>query len=478
MLPKKTIKRFYSATHGGGKTQQLKVMGLVVLVVAGLGVYLFNFSKAATSPYASLNADTGTLAGCAAAQSDSTASDGKSVVFNGCGSGQVTLNTASFNQRVTIGHGFVEASARQIVRTSNDVVYVITSDDNASPAVIRVWKGSPAGIPTSFSEVDAAHHPSASKIGSPDTRLNRSNVIQVAYNDESNHNLYYQTFNTATDTWGGRTALASNAETGLNDGSQLDRTGNVAIILDQNDNPNIAYITTANTVLYLPSNGTSGSFTAAQTVATGTLPVHPALAMDGTGAVDLTWANNTASLGCNSCSPTNPNTSILFAQRNPGGTWGSVETAGTNANSNVYLDQSPSIIANSSNVPYITYIDGNPNGDNVHIVHRTGTNAWADSSPSSASYAGTEHDPNIYSQGTNIYNFPGHNGNINYGYQYQLNGAGNAWSSFVLLDSTKNDGSASVRWDPARENDSRVIDTIYFNENSPTTMYYMAVQPH
>jgi hypothetical protein len=459
-----------------GKLKEKTMAITVIVAVSVVGVYFLTASHAAT-PFASVTAASGTLSGGAAINSAD-----QSVTFGSSSSGQVQLNAASFNTRVTIGHGFVEASARQVVRTSNDVVYVITSDDSTNPAAIRVWKGSPAGIPTSFSEVDAGHHPTASKIGSPDSRLNDNNVIQIAYNDESNHTLYYQTFNTNTDTWGSRTSLATNAATGLNDGSQLDRTGNVALILDSNDNPNIAYTTTTNTttanaVIYLPSSGTSGGFGTPQIVATGTLPIHPALAMDSTGAVDLTWANNTASLGCSSCSPTNPSSTILFAQRSSSGTWGSVETAATGANSNVYLDQSPSIIATSVNVPYITYIDGNPNGDNVHIIHRTGPNAWVDDSPTAASYAGTEHDPNIYSQGTDIYNFPGHNGNINYGFQYELSGAGHTWSSFQLLDSTKNDGSASVRWDPARENDDRVIDTIYFNEDSPTTMYYMAVQP-
>jgi chitodextrinase len=82
-----------------------------------------------------------------------------------------------------------------------------------------------------------------------------------------------------------------------------------------------------------------------------------------------------------------------------------------------------------------------------------------------------------YSAGTDIYAVPGHNGNLNFGYQYEHGGAGQGWSSFATLDSTRNDGSPSVRWDPARETDSRVIDAIYFNENAPTTLLYMAIQP-
>jgi hypothetical protein len=236
-------------------------------------------------------------------------------------------------------------------------------------------------------------------------------------------------------------------------------------------------------VVYIPSSGTSGSFGTPQTVATGTLPIHPALAMDSAGVTHLTWANNTAAVDCGSgCSPTSPNASILYAQRSTGGTWSSPETVATGANSNIYLDQSPNIITNSNNVPYVVYIDGA--NDHMHIVHRTGANTWVDDSPAAASYGGFVHDPTIYSQGTDIYAIPGHSGNspintfnINYGFQYELGGAGGSWSPFQFLDNTSNDGSASVRWDPARENDNRVIDTIYFNEDAPTTMYYMAIQP-
>jgi chitodextrinase len=389
-------------------------------------------------------------------------------------SGQVSLNPTDFNQRVTVGHGFVEASARQVVRTSNDVVYIITADDSTDPASIHVWKGSPAGIPTTFTEMDAADRPTAYRIGSPDTRLDRNNVIQMAYSDETNHTLYYQTFDTKTDTWGTRRALAANAETGLADGSTLDRTGNVAIILDGNDNPGIAYTTTSNTVTYLPSDGSSGGFGPAETVARGTLPIHPALAMTSTGAVDLTWANNTAPLGCDTCSTNSPSSTIMFAQRSPSGVWSAPETVATEANSNVYLDQSPNIVTDSNDVPYVVYIDGD--GDHVHVVHRA-SSGWIDDSPPPASYAGYVHDPTLYSAGTDIYLFPGHNGNINFGYQYELGGAGTQWSAFDVLDSTQNDGSASVRWDPMRDNDSRVIDTVYFNEDAPTTLFYMAIAP-
>jgi hypothetical protein len=71
---------------------------------------------------------------------------------------------ATWSPIVRVGPGYVDCFARQVVRTSSDVVYVITNASGFSggtlPSSIRVYKGSPAGNPTSFAEVDAAHRPS------------------------------------------------------------------------------------------------------------------------------------------------------------------------------------------------------------------------------------------------------------------------------------------------------------------------------
>jgi hypothetical protein len=60
-------------------TWQIRII-VFVLVVAGIGTYLILSSHAAT-PYASINADSGTLAGSASIQTDSNAYDGKYVQF-------------------------------------------------------------------------------------------------------------------------------------------------------------------------------------------------------------------------------------------------------------------------------------------------------------------------------------------------------------------------------------------------------------
>jgi hypothetical protein len=90
------------------------------------------------------------------------------------------------------------------------------------------------------------------------------------------------------------------------------------------------------------------------------------------------------------------------------------------------------------------------------------------------------HTPQIYGRGDDIYAFLGHDVNINFGYAYHL--AGNPWSSYIRLTTVQDDGSVSIRWDPARETNAGVIDTAFFDENSTGSnwqpeAYYMAVLP-
>src|SRR5262249_56525890 len=70
---------------------------------------------------------------------------------------------------VDVGPGSVDATTRNVLRTSAGRVYVIADDDSAAVSnpvhaatgagVIRAYKGNQAGTPTAFAEGDAANHP-------------------------------------------------------------------------------------------------------------------------------------------------------------------------------------------------------------------------------------------------------------------------------------------------------------------------------
>src|SRR6476646_5337619 len=109
---------------------------------------------------------------------------------------------------VTVGPGYVDCYTRQVVRTSADVVYVVTNASGFSggtaPASVRVYKGSPAGNPTSFAEMDSAHHPANTvRMGGVEAKIaGADRFIQIVYEDIGTGQARYVKFDTQTDTWG------------------------------------------------------------------------------------------------------------------------------------------------------------------------------------------------------------------------------------------------------------------------------------
>src|SRR4051794_38654787 len=74
------------------------------------------------------------------------------------------LGQASWDPIVTVGPGYVDDYARMVVRTSSGLVYILANaslgPEQNGASSLRMYKGSPAGSPTTFTEVDAAHRPS------------------------------------------------------------------------------------------------------------------------------------------------------------------------------------------------------------------------------------------------------------------------------------------------------------------------------
>ena len=419
---------------------------------------------------------------------------------------------------VTVGSGWTEASARQIVRTAGDIVYIITGDDNPCNAnsgqtvgLIRAWKGSGAqtgnsAVPTAFTEMDSAHHPASSgtnascatgagvthMLTSPDLRLDNVGIIHVAYIDGANATVYYNTFSTVSDTWGSPETVSTGARTDSDSG--WPRQVQVALALDANNKPHIAYATSGSSNSIAYRNRVSGSWSSATTIASGTNQAHPSMVTSVDGALHLAWIDSSQSSSgikyskCTTCS-TSPN-------------WITAESVATGVLVNGDNDQGPSIATDSGSLPYVLYLVGTVSGNDnyVRVKYRTSGGTWTDNTPPSSSGGASSssgtwytHTPGIYlDSGGDIFVFLGHDVNISPGvYEEQMGGVGNNWGAAVQVDPRNStnttaglpglDGSASVRFDPLRDNNTGLIDLLYYDESDGTsgyahhaTLYYKA----
>jgi hypothetical protein len=419
------------------------------------------------------------------------------VVRNDSTATSPTPSPAASSQGVLVGNGFIDASARQVVRTANNVVYVIVADDDAcqggGSGSLHISKGvgSQPGnpyVPTSFVEQDAAHRPvsastadctysAASMLQGPDSRLDNAGIIHTVYADGQTGNVYYQTFSTLTDLWGSRVVIGTGAR--VSDGSSWPRSGQVALSLDSHDVPHVAYVSSGTSNVLRYTDRVGGSWSSPATVASGTNLMHPTMVTALDGTLHLAWLSNSLATHAD-----------IYYAHYAGGTWSTpelVSSGDTNVLSNGDSDQGPGITVNASGTPQVVFMDGGVSASNdyVRMRYRTTAGVWTDNTPpggtggtSNANGTWFAHTPQNYTSanGSNFV-FLGHDKNIEFGYQYQLGGTGTNWGAYTTLDPQRSsapaagdtcepgtDGSASIRFDPLRDNNPGIIDVIYFDE--------------
>jgi hypothetical protein len=384
----------------------------------------------------------------------------------------VNLDETDLWKKVTVGPGLAEASSRQVIRTADGRVYIFAADDTAQkagtgPGVIRAYRADETGVPSSFGEADGDHRPTGvapgGVLGGPDVRLDSNGVAHVLYVDKANGALVHQTFSTLTDTWGPATTIA----TGVDVGTHPFRRGETAsaLVLDANDTVHVVY-TSLGSVLF--TSNVAGTWTAPETVSTGTEPIHPQLAAEENGDLQVVWLEQ------------GPAPQIRWAKRTAG-VWGTPETVASGVLGNSNLDQGPSIVLDSENQPRVLFLSCcAPSTTYVRVTARTDFGWVADTMP----YDLYAHTPQIYGRGDDVYAFLGHDDQIRFGYAYHL--SGQPWSEYIPLTSLADgelDGSASARWDPLHETNPDIIDVAFFDEDKNgdhswlPELYYMAVPP-
>jgi hypothetical protein len=386
--------------------------------------------------------------------------------------GSAAIDPALAGKRVVVGGGYVENTARQVIRTVDDRVYIFAADDTGQrlgtgPGVVRSWKANTTGIPTGFAEVDAAHHPVAAGgtgnvITNVDVRLDRSGIAQLIYVDETNGNLYYRTFSTLTDTWGQPSVIA----TGVYHSYYLiKRSRNpAAMTLDSADNLHVLY-TNGSTLYYIKQS--SGTWSSPVAIASSSDLMHPMIACDNADNLYVSYLDNAAP-------------AVKFVKRQAGSAWLAPETVDSSqTQNNATGDQGPTIVVTASGTPYVLWIMQGPS-TYIKIKYRT-PSGWVWDNPTQNLYS---HAPQVWSQNDDVYAFLGHDDQVRFGYDYHL--AGQSWAPYTSLTTPAQgtiDGSANVRWDPPRDNNPGVIDATFFDENKNddsnwiAELYYMALLP-
>ncbi len=355
---------------------------------------------------------------------------------------------ATWSPIVEVGPGYVDCYTRQVVRTSGDVVYIVTNASGFSGGTalssIRMYKGNPAGNPTSFVELDAAHRPANSiRFGGVEAKLaGTDRFIQIVYEDIQASQTKYVKFDTVTDTWGTPEVVGP-----LNGQNSVNRYfGKTGLALDANGLPHVITGGTNEAMYY--TNRTAGSWSAPVAVTSSSAHMHPSLAFDRNGVLHLAFYDGTASM--------------LYRQRNPTtGAWSTAETV-TSSASTSQADESPSMVIDSSGRPLVNYIAGDFSF-HYKLAVRTAANTWSDISPTAA-VAG--HGPGLYiDSADNIFALEGHDLTaIQPSVEIR---SGGTWGPYLILASgpPTRDGSASARWDLLWPGNTAHLDTVNMDES-------------
>jgi hypothetical protein len=383
---------------------------------------------------------------------------------------------------VRVGPGVSESSQRQVVRTRERFVYIASVDDDGysggAAADLHMYRATSAGVPTAFASADAAHDPHVTQpldLSGGDARIDAAGIIHLTYvianlgNDDAGGyaanslRVMYQTFDTATDTWGSAEAVSELPAEG--DGLR----GKVvsALALDPSGKPLVVTASSSGVSAWSPA--ASGGWS--RTAISDPRALHPSLAIDTSGRAHLAWLS----------SPSDK-PSIRYASRAPSGDWSAPEiVADADVLSNDTNDQSPSLAFDASARPIALWLDAN---DDIRIGIRDADGVWRPDDPSPT----FTHTPGLYLRGNDRVVFLGHDADGHPAYLSHAAGAPD-WSTVGVFAPPADedgyyayDGSASVRFDPLFDPDCRIVDVAFFAEYSERPgrvgkpdLYYAAV---
>jgi hypothetical protein len=370
--------------------------------------------------------------------------------------------------------GYTDVSPKQIVRTSDNFVYIVATNCDAYPCMqssqtVRVWKADSPGAATSFSRLDSAHEPVDA--GSVAAAIDATDTIHIVWQDRngaSNTRIRYATFRTSLGTWGTQESLETNVST-ASDTGQGDHF--VALALDANGKPHVTFLYydgARRRVAY--RHRVSGLWSVRTFIDNNTYgPTEqawlPNIAFDSAGRRVFAWLTG----GLNGDS----NGVIRVRVMDTDGTFG-VRADVSTATAKVGIDQSTSLLCDGR--IHITWILGAAaGGEFVRYAYAAeGKNpVFTANHPADAA----THNPSLG---------PGPDGTIRiYGpgseapnddslYYWEGTGGAGSWSGRNPYSDGAFDSSVSTRWSQYFFAYPQTLDIAYWNQNYPNDLYYGA----
>jgi hypothetical protein len=251
-----------------------------------------------------------------------------------------------------VGPGASDVVPHQILRTSNDRLYLFTSQQYST--TIRAYWTSATGLPNSQAAFDrsAAVNAGANPI-SVEAVGDGGHFVHVLSN-LNNGELRDYPFNLNTGAFGSSVLLASGDPTIL--GDYLGSSG-LSAMLDQSGTLHIAYWAAGNHIAYraYSVNTTTGALSLSSgptTLDVAGSANHPSLAVSPLdNSLTVAWISQALTTA-----------QILARSRSSSGAWGSVETVSsspvwTSVNSGINIDQGPSLLIDASGIKHLAYIE-------------------------------------------------------------------------------------------------------------------------
>ncbi len=387
---------------------------------------------------------------------------------------------------VRVGPGYTDVSPHQLVRTSGNVLYVIspngTTYKSNTAATLVVWKGNLAGVPTAYAAQDVAHSPGAAKSGittragvsSSASAIDGSDVIHSVWIDNQGNttgvpgNVYYAQFSTKTGKWGVATLLdGATGWTGYTVGDE-----GVNIALDKNGAPHVCWTAKVNSKLrirYTNRVGTTWSqpVLADETAVTMNNAWHPTMAFAPNGDLLLAYLDGTGGYSHDGA--------IHTRLRHSNSTWAASLSIPIG---NVYtgIDNGPSLMITPNGRQHIAFT-GTVN--DIQYWYNTGS-GWVSDQPFTAGTPQISHNPSlgpdstangiyIYGHGTPV-PLRGIGPNL-YRFHKPAGGVWGAWTLIVPDPNTPTanhvDCAVSTRWSQFFFNSPTTVDFAYYSELTP-----------